>query len=370
MSVELFAASAAGAWLADAKAFLAAVRFRHPGLLWLSLVPLAVAVLEWTLRRRHQAKLSLLGRLGAVATLQTTPQRRSVFGRFATAVAWLAVVLAVARPQWGQTDEPGVAVGRDVVIALDFSRSMWAEDMAGRTHPARWQAAVHAATGLVEQMRARGGHRVAVVVFAARAKLLVPLTTDYDHVAFRLSELDARTPPADVRPTDDAASGTRIGAGIAAAVAAHDPRFPGLQDILLLTDGDDPVADGEWQTGVTAARNAKTPVHVVGLGDPRHDSTIQHRGDFLESLNQAGVRVPVQTRLHEDVTAAISEETRGAYLPAGRELPDLGPFFQSRIESNATRDVSDERLPQPRDRYEWFLAPAGLFLLLVWWRQR
>ncbi|QEL19118.1 vWA domain-containing protein [Limnoglobus roseus] len=371
MSLDLFAASAAGAWLNDAREFLAALRFRHPPLLWLSFVPVIMTLLAWAMRRGQQSGLSRFGRLGAVAALQTLPRGTARLAKLSAVFAWLLLVMAVARPQWGQSEERGVAVGRDVVLVLDFSRSMWAEDMAGRTNPARWQAAVAGATELVEQMRSRGGHRVAVIVFASRPKLVVPLTTDYDHIRFKLGELDARTPPAEVRPADDtASSGTRIGGAIEAAIAAHDPRFPGLQDILLFTDGDDPAEDQEWRSGVTDARNAKVPVHVVGLGDPLHESSVLHRGEFLEAEGKNGVRVPVLTRLHEDVASAIAEETRGAYLPARRDPPQLAAFFQSKIESNATRDVSDERLPQPRERYEWFLGPAGLLLLWVWWRER
>ncbi len=368
MSLDLYAASAVGAWLNDGREFLSGVRFRHPPLLWLSFVPLVVALLVWMFRRRHQRRLSLFGRPAAVAALRTWSRGAGWFTTFVAVVAWLLILLAVARPQWGQSEDRGVAVGRDLVLVLDFSRSMWAEDMAGRTNPARWQAVVAAANELVERMRSRGGHRVAVIVFASQPKLLVPLTTDYDHVAFKLSELNARTPPAEIRPGDDAASGTRIGAAIAAAIAAHDPRFPGLQDVLLFTDGDDPADDQEWRAGITAARNAKVPVHVVGLGDPLHESSILDGSEFLESLGKNGVRVPVQTRLHEDVSTALAEETRGAYLASQREPPAVAEFFQSKIASNATRDVSDERLPQPRERYEWFLGPAVLLLLWVWWR--
>lgn len=371
MSASLFDASALQAWLTEAREFLAAVRFRHPGLLWLTVLPAALSVLVWLAGRRGQRRLARFGRLGAVAALRTGPDGGGSLSKWLMALAWVSLTLAVAQPRLGLDEERGVAVGRDVVIVLDFSRSMWAEDMTRRTNPARWQAAVAGVRGLLDRMHVRGGHRVAVVVFAARSHLLVPLTTDYDHLSFRVGELDARTPPAEIRPADDAAaSGTRIGAAIEAAVDAHDPRFPGFQDILLLTDGDDPADDLEWRAGVTAARKARIPVHVVGLGNPAVETPIQHRGEFLEAVGKGGVRSPVLTRLHEDVARAIADETLGAYLGSRDEAPDVADFVRTAIESNATRDVGDERLPQPRERYAWFLGPAGLLLLLVWWRSR
>lgn len=370
MSLTLFAVSALQAWQYEVREFLAAVRFRQPSLLWLTFVPMALSILGWLSRRREQRRLSLFGRLGAVVSLQTVP-RVGRFSKWLMVLAWILLTLAVARPRWGVDEERGVAVGRDIVIVLDFSRSMWAEDMTSRSNPARWQAAVAGVRELLDRMQVRGGHRVAVMLFASRSHLLVPLTTDYDHLSFRLSELDARTPPAEIRPADDtAASGTRIGDAIRAAVDAHDSRFPGFQDILLFTDGDDPAEDREWRTGITAARRAGIPVHVVGLGNPTVETPILHRGELLEAIGKSGVRAPVQTRLHEDVAKDIADETQGAYLASHEEFPTLADFFRAKIESNATRDVSDERFPQPRERYAWFLGPAGLLLFLVWWRER
>ncbi len=370
MSLDLLAfQTGVGAWLNDAREFLARVRFAHPDRLWLSVVPLALTLLAWLPRRRQQRRLAALGRLGAVAALQTMPYRAHRLTAFALVLVWLLLALSVARPRWGQGEERGIAVGRDLVVVLDFSRSMWAEDVRGGM--ARWQAAVAGTRELVDALRNRGGHRVAVVVFAARPKLLVPLTTDFDHLDFKLGELDATVPPAETRPADDdAVSGTRIGAALEAAVAAHDPRFPGFQDILLVTDGDDPAEDREWRIGITVSRAANVPVHVVGVGDPARESLIIRDGEQLEVLGKDGVRVPIQTRLHEEVAKTIADESLGAYLPARDEELRLDEFHRAKIESNATRDVGDERLPQPKERYAWFLAPAGLLLLFVWWRER
>ena len=66
-------------------------------------------------------------------------------------------------------------------------------------------------------------------------------------------------------------SGTRIGEALKAAVAAHDKRFPGYQDIVLISDGDDPADDREWVRGADEARKAEIPVHTVGVGNPDED---------------------------------------------------------------------------------------------------
>lgn len=355
----------------DVRRFLAAVRFARPGLLWLSFVPIAVSLAGWAAARRQRGRLAALGRPGAVAGLNTMPRHTTRLAGFALVLAWWALVLGAAGPRWGAGEGQGVAVGRDVVLVLDLSRSMWAADMGSPAAPERWQAAVAGALDLVDALQRSGGHRVGLVVFAARPRVVVPLTTDFDHVRQALAGLDARNPPADVRPADDAApSGTRIGAALAAAVAAHDPRFPGSQDIIILTDADDPANDREWQAGVSAARKAGVPVHVVGVGNPDQDAFV-FRGDApLEAPGPGGAPAPVQTRLREDVAREIAAEGRGAYLPARRDVPRLGDFFRTRIEPYPTRELADDQLPQPADHSAWFFTAAAGLLLAGWAREK
>jgi hypothetical protein len=201
--------------------------------------------------------------------------------------------------------------------------------------------------------------------------LLVPLTTDYDHLQAKLADLNGTYPPADVRPTEESKSGTRIGAALAAAVEAHDPRFPGYQDIVLLTDGDDPANDREWAAGVSAARKANIPVHVVGIGRADEESPIILDGKPLEYELRPGIHDWARTRLHEeDVAKAIAGEGRGEYLAAQRDLPKLGEFFRGRIEPYPSRVLTDDALPQPKDRSAWFLGIGLACLLLAWVRER
>jgi Ca-activated chloride channel family protein len=370
--IDLLTAQTAlpAAW-SEAREFLADIRLARPGLLWLALLPVAVVVLGWLTAWRQRKRLLALGRPGTVAGLTIRPRRLGWLTALAALIGGWLLVVGLAGPQWGTTADEGVAVGRDVVLVLDLSRSMWAADMASAAAPERWQAAVAGAVDLVDAVQRSGGHRIGLVLFAARPRVVAPLTTDFDHVRQTLAIIDARIPPPETRPVGETAgSGTRIGAALRAAVAAHDSRFPGYQDIILVTDGDDPGDDREWLTGVTAARTAGIPVHVVGVGDPNRESLIFHNGEPLEVVNEAGVAFPVQTRLHEDIAQAIADEARGVYLPARRDVPRLGEFFRTRIEPYPTRELADDLLPQPKDRAAWFFAAAAVVLFLTWLRER
>jgi Ca-activated chloride channel family protein len=361
MLLQLQNGSGLGGVLTDAREFLLAVRFAHPHWLWLLvLLPLLGLLTRWATRRK-QAMLSAIGRPAILAgqLTRTGPRRRWL--NMAEPLAWSLLIVGLAGPRWGKSDETGIAVGRDLMIVLDLSRSMLADDMADPAVAQRWKAAQAATRELVEAVARRGGHRIGVVVFAAHPKVVCHLTTDYDHVRAVLGELEGEFPPPEIRPGPaETISGTRIGAAIAAAVAAHDPRFPGSQDILLISDGDDPGDDGEWIRGADAARAANIPVHTVGVGNPDVPAVIVLMSALGEEL--------VSTQLQEEPLKRIAAETRGHYLPARRHTPQLGEFFRTQIEPFPSRVVSDDSVPLPRQRYPWFLASALVLLTLGWFR--
>src|SRR5262249_31417962 len=158
-----------------------------------------------------------------------------------------------------------------------------------------------------------------------------------------LEDIDGEFPPPEIGPGLDPniTSGTRIGAALVAAAQAHDERFPGSQDIILISDGDDPLAaEKEWIRGADAARAPNIPVHTFGVGDPTQP--------FIFTVGQETPEL-VSTQLQEEpLKTDIAERTRGYYLPARRDVPALGEFFRTRVEPNPTREVSDDKIPQPK----------------------
>jgi Ca-activated chloride channel homolog len=370
----LFAISSGLAGFAsDAREFLAALRFAHSYALWLLLLlPMLVLLNRWSARQKRMAVVKI-GRPAAVAgQLTHSIPRRRWFG-LAYPLGWILLILGLAGPQWGRSDETGVAVGRDIVIVIDLSRSMWADDVnlpqAGwhtddpkeRYEPKRWLAAREGALDLLNGIRQRGGHRVALVVFASHPKVLCPLTTDYDHIRHVIEEIDGQHPPPECRPgLAEVISGTRIGAGLIEAVNLQDKRFPGYQDIFLLSDGDDPGDDKEWLQGSIKAREKNIPIYAVGIGNP----------DQARPLILGVELIPIETKLQEQPLMQIASETRGEYIAARMNPPQLGEFFRTKLEQLPSREVSDDTIPLPKERYPWFLAPALVFFLIGYIRGR
>ncbi len=332
----------------------------------LAILPLLVLLVYFGGRSRRTA-LARFGLSEAITHLTTVNRRRRGRGRVCFLGATLLLLICLAGPRWGKGDS-SIIYGRDLVIVLDLSRSMLTPDMNDAAQPERWQAAQAGIHDLVDYIRQKGGHRLGLVVFAAKPWPVCPLTADYDHFLMRLDEFSPLAPPLELQPVEGESfpSGTRIGAGITEGIHLHDERFPGYQDLLLISDGDDPAPtpdrNREIQSGIDAARDSRIPVHVVGVGDPN---------------NTIGIDIPtvrgderVFPQLQEDPLKEIAKMTNGEYRTWYREMPKLGDFFRARIESRPSRELSDDALIQPKEQYLWFLIPGIVLLLAAWWLEQ
>ena len=318
----------------------------------LTLLPVLGMLYIWNGRRKRRA-FSRLGNSATLLALVNAPRGWSIWRSLFLTLGLLALVLGTAGPQWGRDYTQSAAPGRDLVVILDCSRSMLAET------PTRLQRAKTALLELDDTIKKQGGHRLALVVFAGRARLACPLTHDYDHFRNAVEAVDAEAPDPELEPGPGAVSGTRIGAAIHQALLAHDPRpeFHGARDILLMSDGDDPAHDGEWREGAAEAREQNVPIYTVGLGDPDAASTIPAGGEALKHNGNE-----VRTRLEEAPLRDIAETTHGAYFPAHTRSFALGQVYLNVIVGQARREESDDALPVYCQQYPWFLA-AGFVLL-------
>lgn len=339
--------------------------FAQPQALWLYLVLPALSILAFFATRHRRRVLGRLGRLPALAAL--TERRRSwrALRSFVWFTAMTTLLVGIAGPQWGREPEMSTAPGRDLTVVLDVSRSMLADDVA----PSRQEKGKQALRELIGALKRRGGNRVALVAFAARADILCPLTHDYDHFLHKLDDIDAGHLPLELRPDKDTYSGTRFGAGLRAALDAQDPRPErrGFQDVLFITDGDDPThgqlseldpeREKEWREALKALEKAGIPVHTVGLGDPVNGGKIPDGAYYLSRKGEL-----VISKLDDRPLKVMSERTKATCTLAGTDPPRLVELFRNRIDNADKQEVSDDALPQYRQRYAWFFG-AALFLI-------
>jgi Ca-activated chloride channel family protein len=325
--------------------------FAHPmGLALLALLP-TLSVAGFLAARHRRRRLQRLGSPQAIRMVTTGRRRFAWLKRLLLTSAFTALITGIAGPQWGRDEAVAGALGRDVVVVLDLSRSMLAQDVL----PNRAGRAKQAIEDLLATISRRGGHRIALVVFAAGPQVVCPLTQDYDHVRKALADLDPAQPsPALAMGAETAASGTRIGAGLLTAVETHDDTAQGYQDILLISDGDDPARDEEWRIGAIEARKRNIPVHTVGVGNPDAFSPIPGRDGkplYFEGRE-------VTTRLEEEPLQLIANWTGGVYVPGRTDRLPLGQLFRERIETAPGRELRDDFLPAYYQHYSWFFSIA------------
>ncbi len=319
----------------------------HPGRvhwLWavLALVA-ALAALEWRGR-------DALGRFLSPVMQRRLVTRPSVGRTVArlvlVTVALFACVLALMRPRSVAGGETVISsrVAADVVVVLDVSKSMLAEDVA----PNRLVRARAEIAGMVKQL---DGQRVGLVVFAGRAVTLCPLTPDQAFFNLALRGVDTRSV---------SRGGTRIGDAVRTAVKAF-PTGPGAKLIVLITDGEDHESDP-----LEAARQAKAAgvrVVAVGLGSEQGspivitDPKTGARTDMLHDDQ------PVISRLDGETLRKMALETDGAYVPAGTSALDLESIVREHITPILRAEADQALRVVPAEEYAWMVALALIALL-------
>ena len=255
------------------------------------------------------------------------------------------IILALARPQWGEAFEDLPSRGLDLFVLLDVSRSMQAEDVA----PNRLARAKADIRDLLEKLE---GDRVGLIIFAGAALVRVPLTTDQ---AFYRGVLE------DIEFQDVPRGGTQIGSAIRRALEAMPPRASRDQLLVLITDGEDHESEPRAAAEAAAARGVK--IMTVGLGDVDEGGRIPVRDPRgrLRYLQYDGNEV--WSRMDERLLRDIALKTGGVYIPAQTRQYDLGQLLESQLSRLARGEIATTRRKRKLDRFPWLLA-FGLTCLL------
>ena len=321
------------------------MRFADPVFLALvAVVPIAGLLFAFLRARREKA----LTRLVAPALRQRLmPKTANLWGL----QAWLMILglalclLAAARPQWGKSTEKFVERSRNVVVAIDVSRSMLAADV----RPNRLERAKADVADLIDSLE---GDRCALVAFRRMGVVICPLTTDH---AYLRSALEQLTPESASRGETD------LGSAIRASLDALDPAADDHNAIILISDGGD--LRGEAIQNAELAKKRGIPIFTVGIGDPRNGAAIPSEDGRGEQKFQGQV---VKVKLEEAALKALAEASKGRYVPlatAGTAETTLGAIYRRFLRQVAAKEQNEEA-ERAAERYQIFLIP-GLILLIA-----
>lgn len=323
------------------------MNFDHPVFLAIAalLIPACGLFLWWAWVQRQKAiALFVRSRLLAQLTVGVSRQRQ-ITKHTLSAIAFGLLLLALARPQWGETQEEARTQGHDIILAIDTSKSMLAADLK----PNRFERAKLAAQDLMTLAK---DDRLGLVAFAGDAFLQCPLTIDDE--AFRQTLLQMDT---DIIPQ----GGTALGQAIDVAMTAFSKDSGGRRIIILITDGEDH-EEGVLEAAQRAAKDGAR-IYTVGAGSAS--------GELLYTTDPYGNKVfikdaqgnVVKSRLNEELLKQVAQKADGFYLPL-QNSRTMATLYERGIAPLPKGEGMSRKLRRLQEQFQWPLALAALLLIL------
>ncbi|RYZ64211.1 MAG: VWA domain-containing protein, partial [Proteobacteria bacterium] len=269
----------------------------------------------------------------------------------------VCLCLALARPQWGEIEENHQTTGLDIVVAVDVSNSMEAEDVV----PTRLKKVKF----VLKQMVARlAGDRVGIIAFAGSAHLQSPLTNDYDYLREVIDGLS---------PASVSNQGTDLGAALKTSVdtlnrgaeqigSAERPNSASSRVILLVSDGED--HEEHIQTTIDLLKQNAVSFFAFGVGT--------ETGVPIPVRDPNGIRVgykrdqkgeTVMSRFHPEVLKEISDPLNGQYWTLGAGEREMESFLAA-LDSLSRGSKQDQKVVTREERFQWPLG-LGILILLI-----
>jgi Ca-activated chloride channel family protein len=328
------------------------MNFYWPQVLWFLFAP--AALLAWELMRRqttgadthpkilraeaglHSIEISNLG-------FQISNRRRA---RWWLAAGLAFAILALARPQWGRIEEPVFGQSREILLALDLSRSMNSTDV----RPSRLARAKLLIQSLLDRLR---GERVGLIVFSGTGFLQSPLSADYEVLRQFLPSLDTNFLPE---------GGTNYHDLLQTALDSFGTDGSADRYLIILSDGE--ATDDDWRPLIDQLKKKNIRVIGLGVGTAAGSLIPDGAGSFVKDDQGAAVL----SKLENSTLRELAEKTDGAYTDASSWV-DLPALLDSTIEAGRRGLFHETTRVRLAERFQWALAPALFCLLVSFWRE-
>ncbi|MBO4453918.1 MAG: VWA domain-containing protein [Paludibacteraceae bacterium] len=318
-------------------------RFANIEMLWLGIsIPVfIVAYILYTLRKRRQ--LEAFGDKELVEALMPNASRVRPNVKFSLLmVALTFLIIAAARPQWGQNEHTEKRQGIEAIIALDISNSMLAEDVA----PNRLDRAKQMLSKLIDRMT---DDKVGVVVFAGDAFVQLPITCDYVSAKMFLNS---------IKPSLIKTQGTAIGQALSTSIRCFGEQSDASRAIILITDGENHEDDAV--AVATRAKEMGIKVLVVGIGKPEGSPIpVAGTNNFMKD-RQGNV---VVSRLNEDMCREIAEAGDGIYVRCDN-TNTATKAIQKELDKLATQEIETQVFTDYNEQFQSFALIALLLLVI------
>ena len=309
-------------------------------LLLILLIPL-MFIAYWLMRRWRKRRIARFGDPDLVSSLAPlVPRRKGWLKLTLLSLALLFFAIGMARPQLGAILKEKQVKGAEIMVVLDVSNSMLAEDYS----PNRLERAKLAISKLVDELQ---GDRIGLIIFAGESFVQLPVTSDYVSAKIFLNSITTESVPV---------QGTAMGDAIRTAIKSFTSESENSRAIILITDGenheDDPVSAAKDAVDMGAR------VFCIGVGSPE-GKPIPMDGGLLKD-NDGNI---VVTRLDEKTLRDVASAGRGLYVRAGNTEFGLNPVIDE-IRSLDAKDFQSVVFEEYDEQYMYFFAMALIFMLI------
>ena len=322
------------------------IRFAHPEYLnALYLLPVLI-IIFWLLYKNKKRLLEKFVDKELHSVVVSSYSNVKNYFKFGVIIiALVSLILAAANPQVGTKLQEVKQTGIDVFILLDVSRSMTAEDIK----PNRLEKAKYQISNLIQKLQ---GDRIGLIIFAGKAYIQFPLTTDYSAAGLFLSAVDVNSVPY---------PGTAINSAINLAVESFDSSATS-KVIIAITDGEDHA--GDVMDAVNEAVTKDIKIYTIGLGStggvpiPMYN----RRGDMI-GFKKDNEGNTVLTKLDEAGLKQIAAAGSGKYF-RGNNYEDYLDKIYNDLSELKKSEFGVKKVTDYEDRFYYFLIPA-IFLLII-----
>jgi Ca-activated chloride channel homolog len=321
-------------------------RFEHPEFLyWLFLLPVLIFVFRF-LEQRKAKQFAAFGTNEVVAQLlrHYAPFKAPLkFGIWLFAAVLL--VFAMANPQFGTKKQRVKRKSVDVMLAMDVSRSMQAQDAL----PSRLALAKQFIGKLVEQLK---GNRIGTIMFAGNAYLQMPLTTDYAAANIFIQSADC-----EMLPTQ----GTAISEAVELGMESFPKDNKNHRVIIVITDGED--HEEGAKAIVEKAAEDNILVYTIGIGTAQGAPIPETSEDGITKLKLDESGATILSKLNEPFLKELAEAGNGAYFNLANN-PDVFNALRKSIDKLEKKEFEARMFSSYESYYQYLVAAALLLLLL------
>lgn len=322
------------------------IRFANTYLLWaLLLVPLLLIIFI-IVRRWKKKALAAFGDKKVISRIMPDVSfSRPTFKFIFFLVAYTLLIIGLAGPQVGTHIDEVKKKGSDLMILLDVSNSMLAQDFA----PNRLENAKAALAQLINNLH---DDRIGIIVFAGQAYVQMPVTTDYSAAKLFLNTINTNIVPV---------QGTAIGAAIEMGMKSFDFKDGTSKAMILMTDGENHEDDA-----VAAAKSARgkgVAIHVIGFGSPQGAPIPIYENGKQAGFHTDSAGKTVISKLNEEMCKELAVAGTGVYIRATSANSGLG-IVMDQVHKMQQKTYDSKSFKGYEDRFQFFLVIALLLLVI------